>query len=330
MSFLPPLRLSGVYRCLMIRDGVSTGFIQPTSDRRRCHRPSPVRVGASVSQIPVLSVNMAAWTSNPPRPPSTTHLDRTPIPTHTTVLGSPATMDVEPTPIAPVEAEPSTNNPQLTIPISAPGPGDEDTTMKDPASAILPSSEPNAPLAAEGAPETLPMEGISQTGNADEAKKEEEQGDTIPEDATETVYLNNLNEKVKIPSMSLQVHFQNFCHLIPRHWESINWPLLMIDRIDLISHSSETNFKEFAQELWSSVRRGGSSFGSNARAGLCCFPRARNGCEGCEGSQRVPAVWKTDRKLDRFMTRDVKCFLEIELERDLLHRKLRLHEHRQT
>ncbi|KAH9824944.1 hypothetical protein DFH28DRAFT_1144146 [Melampsora americana] len=74
----------------------------------------------------------------------------------------------------------------------APGTMDTDTIMNDPTNA---TSETNVNEKADG----IITEGTTEPDNKEGLTKEEDLGDSIPEDATETVYLNNLNEKVKIP-----------------------------------------------------------------------------------------------------------------------------------
>lgn len=78
---------------------------------------------------------------------------------------------------------------------SAPGTLDTDTIMNDPTSG---PSDTNVDEKTNG----MITEGLTEVDNKEGLAKEEDLGDTIPEDATETVYLNNLNEKVKIPSES--------------------------------------------------------------------------------------------------------------------------------
>ncbi|PLW32928.1 hypothetical protein PCASD_12469 [Puccinia coronata f. sp. avenae] len=75
---------------------------------------------------------------------------------------------------------------------------DESKSVVDTAAAPAPSSglqaTENPQLPAEGSNTTVP------TGSLEEGK-EAEPVDKIPDDATETVYLNNLNEKVKLPAL---------------------------------------------------------------------------------------------------------------------------------
>jgi hypothetical protein len=76
---------------------------------------------------------------------------------------------------------------------------DESKSVVDTAAAPAPSSglqaTENPQLPAEGSNTTVP------TGSLEEGK-DAEPVDKIPDDATETVYLNNLNEKVKLPGRS--------------------------------------------------------------------------------------------------------------------------------
>ncbi|KAG0143296.1 hypothetical protein CROQUDRAFT_135068 [Cronartium quercuum f. sp. fusiforme G11] len=105
-------------------------------------------------------------------------------------------MDIQPDPApVPIQTEDEAPNQAPDVAPAAQGSSDEDTIMKDPVNIALPSSDPDAP----GASENVNEEASPNPDNKEGLTKEEDQADTIPADATETVYLNNLNERVKIP-----------------------------------------------------------------------------------------------------------------------------------
>lgn len=133
--------------------------------------------------------------------------------------------------------------------------------VPDPSSSTGPSVE--AGLAAVNGDVTMV------DGEADAAAA----GTGLPEDATETVYLNNLNEKVKMDGM-LSFSSDSRSPLTPKH-------------------SAEADPQKPLQKLRPGAFCHITSVSPHARAGIRRLPGQGDGGEGGQGDQGLSAVWET-------------------------------------